>query len=237
MEIRVPGIIRAALDFAFPQICPGCGEYLDSKDILCERCVRSFSFLNGPICFNCRGLLKASTATPCCGKDTLPLILYAEYRTSMQESIVSLKFRGVKKLIPYFANSIANKWGETIKGFKADRLVPVPLHTSREFARGYNQSEVLADHIGEALAIDVNHEIIIRSRKRRVQSKLPMSKRKANVRGAFSIEEIPETVKRVIIVDDVITSGATVTEVKRTLTSAGLTVVGIIAVAYAGSDI
>ena len=125
MEIRVPEIFKAALDFAFPQICPGCGEYSESDDILCERCLRSFSFLNGPICFKCRGLLKANSATPCCGKDSVPLILYAEYRTAMQESIVSLKFRGVRKLIPYFATAVADKWGETIKDCKADRLVPV----------------------------------------------------------------------------------------------------------------
>lgn len=237
MEIRVPDIFRAALDFAFPQICPGCESYLETEEAVCAQCIKSFFFMEGPLCFNCRGRLDLNSAKKCCSRKTLPLILYAEYKTSIQESIISMKFRAVKKLIPFFAGALVEKWGETIKELDADRLVPVPLHSSREFARGYNQSELLADHIGEALGIGVDSDIVMRSRKRRVQSTLPMEKRKANVRGAFSIKEVPVDVKRVIIVDDVMTSGATLTEVKLTLTNAGLTVVGIIAVAYAGSDI
>lgn len=99
-------------------------------------------------------------------------------------------------------------------------LLPVPLHLSRLRSRGYNQALELARPLGRRYRIPVAHDVLYRARKTGAQSELDATARLGNVRGAFAVRRVPAQ-KHVAIVDDVMTTGATLEELARILKRAG----------------
>jgi ComF family protein len=100
-------------------------------------------------------------------------------------------------------------------------LLPVPLHLSRLRSRGYNQALELARPLGRRYRIPVAHDVLYRARKTDAQSELDALARLGNVRGAFAVRRVP-TQKHVAIVDDVMTTGATLAECAKALVAAGV---------------
>jgi len=100
----------------------------------------------------------------------------------------------------------------------ADAVIPVPLHWSRLWKRGYNQAEVIARGIADALGISISTKILRRNRRTKTQTKLSNEGKRDNVRGAFSINEVEAKkmldsgVGHILLVDDVLTTGATLGE-------------------------
>lgn len=106
-------------------------------------------------------------------------------------------------------------------------IVPVPLHWTRRMWRGFNQSEVLATRLAESTGLPLVHALR-RTRRTRMQTRIPRSRREANVAGAFAFKPLPLTdwdpaapAPGVLLVDDVVTTGHTVTECARVLLAAG----------------
>jgi len=121
-----------------------------------------------------------------------------------------------------------------LHGQAYDLIVPVPLHPDRLRWRGFNQSLVLARAIGRARQLTVDPFVLERIRPTVSQTQLSISERRANVRGAFAVvapEPLEE--KRVLLIDDVYTSGATVEECAKVLYRAGATVVDVFTLARA----
>jgi ComF family protein len=129
------------------------------------------------------------------------------------------------KKIP-LGRKLAQRLGETIIGnssfLESDFLVPVPLHRSRYRERGFNQSEVVAEEISKTTGVASLKNVLKRKKNTKDQTNLSPQQREENVRGAFVVTE-PEMVsgKRIILVDDVITTGATLSECARMLRQAG----------------
>lgn len=112
-----------------------------------------------------------------------------------------------------------------------DCLIPVPLHPSREAERGFNQSLLLARHVGRRWRIAVEPRGLHRQRATPPQTDLGAPERRKNVKGAFAVSR-PETVggRHVLLIDDVLTTGATVSECARTLVAAGAQMAGVLTV-------
>lgn len=104
---------------------------------------------------------------------------------------------------------------------QADVIIPVPLHNSRVKERGYNQNELLAHKLGDALKIPVNTKITRRIRKTRTQMTLGVEERRQNVNGAFACQGKQLTYQRVLLIDDVCTTGSTLDSCAAALKSAG----------------
>jgi ComF family protein len=105
-----------------------------------------------------------------------------------------------------------------------DAIVPVPLHRSRYFARTFNQAELLARALGRDLHIPVHTRLLLRRRRTRAQSGLDAAARRRNVRGAFTVRprtRRPALARHIALVDDVLTTGVTLTECVRTLKRSG----------------
>ena len=104
-----------------------------------------------------------------------------------------------------------------------DYLMPVPLHNVRERERGYNQSKILAEEISELTFLPLLDKVLIRKKNTRDQTNLNAEERERNVRGAFVVRDNIELKgKKVILVDDVMTTGATLKECSRVLKEAGV---------------
>lgn len=156
------------------------------------------------LCALCRGRLRPVPATG-------PLLALWSYEAPLDAVIQALKFRRLDYLGRHLGEEMAARWGEALAG--TDLVVPVPLHWRRRLTRGYNQAEriarALADRLGVPLA-----PVLVRRRGTPPQTSLGREERKANLRRAFRVrrggrnqERIQG--RRIVLVDDVTTTGAT----------------------------
>lgn len=222
--------ISSMLDFILPPLCLGCDEYCDNESNICDLCLNKIEEYEYPICLNCNSTL---TKIPChfCKDKSLPVFIMGEYRFPLDEIIKQFKFKGITHLSSFFSNLIISKYKTDILNLKADCIVPVPLHYAREKERGYNQAELMAKQISHELNLPFRTDLIIRAKKRKPQVKSKLSEREKNIKDVFQVINKDEKL-RIIILDDVVTSGATMKEVANTLNKNNHKVVGAIAVAH-----
>jgi ComF family protein len=160
------------------------------------------------------------------------MFAYADYVAPLRDIVLHFKFKGITAPARLFASLLHDTFEKQLVALKADLLVPVPLHPSRERQRGYNQATLFASEIGRLLDLAVRGDLLVRVRKRKPQANLKFDQRAENVRDVFECECGPEVRRTVILVDDVVTSGATVREAKRILEAAGCDVCAVVAIAH-----
>ena len=218
------------LDFILPPLCFGCDEYCDNEDHICDLCLNKIEKYEYPVCLNCNSTLPK---LPClyCKDQSLPVFIMGEYRFPLDEIIKQFKFKGFTHLASLFSDLIISKYKTDILNLKADCIVPVPLHYAREKERGYNQAELIAKQISSELNLPLRKDLIVRTQKRKPQVKSKLSERGKNIKDVFRVINKDESL-RIIILDDVMTSGATMKEVANTLNRNNHKVVGAIAVAH-----
>ena len=137
----------------------------------------------------------------------------------LREAVHALKYGGVRVLAPPLAALLAEGLAEC--PLWVDTLVPVPLHIARIRQRGYNQSELLARALGDECALAVSCGDLVRHRPTRSQVGLSADQRQANVDGAFACRPDAFAGERVLLIDDVLTTGATLTACATALRGAG----------------
>ena len=148
----------------------------------------------------------------------------------------ALKYRGRPSLGVPLGRLLGQAFAREVPGWRPDLVMPVPLSRLRELERGYNQSSGLASGAAEALGALTSGSVLVRTRPTQSQTTLALAQRWANVDGAFALA--PEASgglagRRVLLVDDVLTTGATLLAAARPLHDAGAEV-GVIALAHAG---
>jgi ComF family protein len=131
----------------------------------------------------------------------------ALFEGTLREAIHRFKYDHVRDLADSLGGFLVAFWQETT--LPADVVVPVPLHARRIKERGYNQARLLAERLGEAAGIPVLCEALYRNRHTASQTGLSAQERRRNVNGAFSCSGSGVQGKRVLLVDDVCTTGAT----------------------------
>lgn len=122
----------------------------------------------------------------------------------------------------YFGEEMAEELGSFIRKVEPDGLIPIPLHWKRLRSRGYNQAQILAEEIGRLLQIPVYSKLLKRGRNTVPMKKLNGAERQNNLKRAFNVAGNDVKLKRVIIVDDIYTTGTTIEEAARVLKKAGV---------------
>jgi ComF family protein len=146
--------------------------------------------------------------------------------------VIALKFRNVHGVGRWAAGELIARQRGRFEQVGICAVVPIPLHPRREYMRGYNQAELFGGPLAEALDVELRTDLIVRTRHRREQNRLSASERARNIRGVFEADETDEPQQGIMLVDDVVTSGATVNEAVRVLTEAGHRVVAVAAIAH-----
>ena len=231
-NVKKTGWLRGLLDFVFPPLCLGCASFNDDQYDICEKCLAAIDRYQNPICLSCESVITNNAKCPACGEKSLPLFAFGNYCNPLNEIVIQFKFHGITSPATILADLINQQFGERIASLNATALVPIPLFPSRENSRGYNQAVLLAEQLSVRLALPVRGDIIFRIRKRKPQAKLNLRQRATNIKGVFSVVEPSEKQRRVILVDDVVTSGATVREATKILTEANYSVSAVIAMAH-----
>ena len=131
-----------------------------------------------------------------------------DYRRITQQ----LKYHSNLSVGREFGRLLGQRIGEAVHFEDVDVIIPVPLHWTRRWQRGYNQAEVIASEIAQELGVELRTDILKRSRRTRTQTKVDPTKKAENVRGAFSVNQVrlkDENYMHILLVDDVFTSGST----------------------------
>jgi ComF family protein len=193
---------EAALDLLFPPLCQVCGAY---GAAFCPRC-QAQALAGGPP----PGLEGLD------GCETVGI-----HEGPLREAVLKLKFSGRLSLVEPLSRLLAEQVRPRLPEWSPTGLVGVPVHWRRRLARGFNQSEILAASAGRALGVPVLGRTLARTGHRRPQVGLTGAERRENLRGAFRVERPFPAGSRLLLVDDVRTTGATLLECARTLRAAG----------------
>jgi len=229
---RMRRLLRAVLNLVYPAMCVGCGARLEGCETscVCPECLASAERLGRWQCERCGGSIgpyaegglacRACAEHPNMGFDRGTAVFH--YRGVARQAVLNLKFRG--DLIPaaWMGRELSSKLAgkEWFDGVEV--VTPVPLHWTRRFRRRFNQSELIARRIAREHGKILETRALRRVRKTKPQSILEREQRRENVRAAFAVKR-PERVKgrRVLLVDDVMSTCATASECARALKRAG----------------
>jgi len=236
---RLHRIGRAVVDRVLPPRCLSCGEIVDEPDALCGQCWSGITFFAPPWCMLC-GLpfphpMGEDALCGLCARgrpvwDQARAVL--RYDKNSRRLVLGLKHGDRTHIATAFGRWMYRAGSEVLAS--ADLLLPVPLHWTRLFQRRYNQAALLAQAVRAAGGPDVAADWLVRRRRTPVQGHLGPAARERNVRGAFGMRARRSVVgKRVVIIDDVMTTGATVGECASVLKRAGASSVGVLTLARA----
>lgn len=203
-------MLSALLDFLFPSHCPGCGREATGRGGWCRNCLeRTLTPRRIPLGEAERGVLWQAWAL-------------GRYHTALRDLILPLKYRGRRDRLPYIETFLRAAVGRVPFFATADAIaVPVPLFSAREKARGFNQTELI---FGDWLTAQgwTWERTLTRIRETRPQHGLSASERVVNVAEAFAVApDISVAGKHVLLVDDIFTTGATLTVAAQALRQGG----------------
>ncbi|MBE5943509.1 MAG: ComF family protein [Lachnospiraceae bacterium] len=205
-----------------------CGELLSRKEsYCCSECIPKITYLSEPFCLKCGKEIDSEEDEFCqdCSNHTrsfvkgFPALAYVE---PVSEAVGALKYKNKRSYAEYFAREIVKIHGKSIANLGVEALIPVPIHPKKLKKRGYNQAKIIADRLGELMRIPVDDEILFRDRNTLPQKELDSIEREKNLKNAFySAKEIVQY-KRVLLVDDIYTTGATIEACTKILQQIGV---------------
>jgi len=235
---------RAALDAVLPPQCLMCGSITESQGTLCAPCWAKMTWLAPPLCACCGAPFefdpqpRGGVADLICGACLRDRPVFARARAVFRYDdagrALILAFKHGDRLhgAPAYGRWLARAGAELLA--TADIVAPVPLHWTRLAWRRYNQAAILANAVAKLAARRCIPDLLVRSRRTQQQGDMGPVERRRNVRRAFAIAprhggEIAG--KRVVLIDDVLTTGATAEECARVLLAAGAVAVDLLTLA------
>lgn len=228
------------LDILMPPQCLNCGTLIEPGGALCLDCWQAVNFITDPHCASC-GLPFEFEGSDALSQDNLcggciarpPVFERARsalaYDAASSSFILTFKHADRTEAARAFAGWMARAGSDVLS--EADIIAPVPLHWTRLFKRRYNQAALLGQQLSTLSGIPVFPDLLVRNRRTPSQGRLSASARRRNVNGAFQMRDkysVDILQKRILLVDDVMTTGATASAVTRALLAGGASAVDVL---------
>lgn len=216
------------LNLIYPRRCPVCDEIVGKYGkLICEACPSRLQPVEEPLCKKCGKPLAREEAEYCpdCGKGKH---LFARGRAAfvydplMRESVGRFKYKNRREYADFYVKELLERCGETVRAWEADALIPVPLHPKRKRRRGFNQAGLIAEGLGKKLGIPVYGRLLVRVKKTRPQKELSRQERRSNLKNAFQAVQNDVRLRKVILVDDIYTTGSTIDAAAEVLLALGV---------------
>ena len=224
---RAEYFLEDLLAFISVPDCPGCGVTLENPRLpLCSDCdndLRKTFSGDGPVCLFCRYF--ATRECTCNNDKPLPvpqLFYWGNYNDVVREIIHRFKFDGQYKIGRHITEIALDALNERIYNLKLDFIIPVPMLKKDKIKRGFNQTDIIADVVSQRLNIPIEPKLLRKVKETKPQSKLGANERWQNVKDAFAVDN-GERLKgcSLLLVDDIVTTGATSWESTKALYKAG----------------
>lgn len=213
-------MLQSVLDFIYPRRCPICGDIAVPRgELACIECKATLKYITEPRCKKCSKPIENDEKEYCLDCETKKphftggFALWV-YDSVMRKSLADYKFHGRQEYCTFYAEEFIKCYGQSLKKLAPDVLVPIPIHKQKQLERGYNQADILAKELGGKLNITVLSNLLQRDKNTLPQNKLNDIERLRNLEKAFSIAKkemaaYPKPIKRVMLVDDIYTTGST----------------------------
>ncbi|HKL80733.1 MAG TPA: ComF family protein [Mobilitalea sp.] len=221
------------LDILYPVRCPICQEIVLPKgNRICVPCRAKLKVISEPRCKKCGKPIELEEKEFCddCERNNYHFLKgYSVwiYDSVMKKSISDYKYHNKKENAKFYIQELLSLYRETILKLDPDVLVPVPIHKSKYRVRGYNQADILACGISKELGIPVLSHLLTRNRKTLPQKQLDNKERLSNLKKAFGYnfgeeQHFHGRIRRVLLVDDIYTTGSTIEACARVLSKQGI---------------
>lgn len=220
-------LLKFAVDILYPPRCPLCDRIIPpGGDRVCVECREEIPWIIQPYCLKCGKMLERSEEEYCddCLKHAHNFtqgIAAFRYAGKIRGSVQRMKFSNRREYLDFYAEAMvwrAEKW---LSLWRPQRIVPVPMHWIKKNQRGFNQSELLAGKIGEITGIPVLRHAVRKRKNTKDQKKLSGQERRTNLKDAFEVSGDFSSIRSVLVIDDVYTTGSTMDEISRVLKRAG----------------
>ncbi len=232
-------MLNNILNILFPETCPSCEDSSHNHSIapFCSDCWQSMVPYKGPKCQRCGKPLVSDVSIICgeCINDEPAFISAASfglYNGPLKKAINLLKYHGVKRLSKPLSDILSR-----INLPEVDVVIPVPLHHKRLREREYNQSALIAYRIAKKYDYDLIQNCLIKTKDTSPQVGLSSKDRRKNIKNSFEVRyQRIITGKKILLIDDVITTGATIRECSRVLNKAGASFIYAVTLAHGMKD-
>lgn len=232
---------RAVLEVLYPRRCPVCGEIVMPKGrFICPSCLLRLSPVESPTCQKCGKEVWSEEIEYCadCVKHRRSFergMALFNYTETASCSMAAIKYENKREYLDFYAEAAAGKLKlyENREVWQFEAMVPVPVHPARKRRRGFNQAEELARRMGEYMDVPVRSDFLYRIRNTEPLKELSPDERLRNLQQAFQADERAiraSGVRRVLLVDDIYTTGSTAEACTRALLGAGIEKVSFFAV-------
>lgn len=237
---RLGGCRDTLMDIVYPRRCGGCDGAVETAGMnLCWSCLAQVAVVTAPYCSICGdpadGRVDGAYTCSWCAAARPHFDAArsaARYRGPLKRALQAMKYEGQLHLSGDLAQLIMACAGAHYASRRFDAVVGVPLFAARERSRGYNQAVLLARRVADVLGVPVSRRCLARVRATPSQTSLSARARAMNVKDAFDVRDVGWVEgRRFLLVDDVMTTGATVNECARMLKRAGAAGVWVVTVA------
>lgn len=199
---------------------------IGKDELICNSCIKKISYVKEPKCKKCGKPVIREETEYCedCIKNTHLYncgISAFEYTYEIRKAIYKFKYSNRRDYADFFAKAIYVYYEKEIKSWDAQVIIPVPVHYKRKIKRGYNQAEILSKRLSYHLKLPVDRNILIRNINTKPQKELTIKERRQNLENAFKIRENIVKYKKVILVDDIYTTGSTIDACAKVLLAGG----------------
>ena len=230
--LDIPGILRRTdqriLELLYPLHCPVCDRVAPAGRRICGSCMPELFYVQEPACRRCGKPItdiRKEFCTDCSKKHAMALTQGKAvwiYEGPIVQSLYRFKYQNRREYARAYAQEIALRYGAWICARKVEALIPVPLHRNRKKSRGYNQAECVAAELGRILELPVRTDILRRVTDTAAQKTLDRKERKNNLKKAFKTTQNIVQLRKVLVIDDIYTTGTTVDAVASVLHRAGV---------------
>ncbi len=224
-------MVKALINLFFPKLCNGCNFLLlNNESIICIKCRHDLPYTyhhlidNNEIMSKFYGILPVEQASA---------MLYFHSKGMAQELIHNLKYRKQEEIGTILGNIYAHELINSDKIPKVDYIIPTPIHKKRLQERGYNQVTTFCEALSKELQIPIEKEVLLRIKHTKTQTKKSKAKRAEMLSNNFEIMAKDHHIgKHYLLIDDVITSGATIEACAKALLEIPGSKVSLLAIAY-----
>lgn len=214
------------LELLYPARCPVCHGIVRGRGNVCDPCRKHLPYIAEPKCKKCGKEIERPEQEYCedCQRFAHGFDLGASvfaYDEVMRRSISQFKYHNRREYADFYAEEMQAHCGRFLEIAEPDVILPVPLHSVKKRQRGFNQTELVAKRLGKRINIPVDNDYLIRKEKTTPQKELTRRQRKENLRKAFALKGQKRVYSKVLLIDDIYTTGATVDAISELLKENG----------------